>query len=88
MNPRGLPKRSIPAPCRITPPHSEPDTISSDSMDDLFRIQLSQVNQCLDKFQREFQKSRGEMGEGSSGRSPFTQEIQDNLYPSTSGYRH
>ena len=69
---RGLLEQSIPAPCRITLPRSEPDTISSDSTDDSFRIQLSQVNQRLDEFQREFQKSRSESNKGGSGDSHFT----------------
>lgn len=70
-----------PTPYRITPPCSELNTISSDSADDSFRVQLSHVNQRLDKFQHEFQKSRSKLNEGGSGGSPFTQEIQDKPIP-------
>ena len=50
-------------------------------MDDLFRMQLSWVNHRLDEFQRELQKSRSELNEGSSGGSPFVQEIQEKPVP-------
>ncbi|RWV83334.1 hypothetical protein GW17_00055077 [Ensete ventricosum] len=45
---------------------SEPDAASSDSTD-LVREQLCQVNQRLDEVQREFVKSKEEVGETSKG---------------------
>ncbi|XP_009419096.2 uncharacterized protein LOC103999155 [Musa acuminata AAA Group] len=80
-DPRGPPGQNIPMPYRATLPHLEPNTISSDSADDSLRAQLSRVNQRLDVFQSEFQKSRSKSSEGGSGRSPFTQEVQDKPVP-------
>ena len=49
--------------------------------DDSLRAQLSRVNQCLDEFKREFQKSPSESSKGGSGKSPFTKEVQDKSVP-------
>ncbi|RRT79599.1 hypothetical protein B296_00005181 [Ensete ventricosum] len=59
---------------------SEPDAVSSDSTDSM-REQLRQVNQRLDEVQREFVKSKEEVGETSKGGSPFVPEIQDKPVP-------
>ncbi|RWW87045.1 hypothetical protein BHE74_00004140 [Ensete ventricosum] len=45
------------------------------------REQLRQVNQRLDEVQREFVKSKEEVGETSKGGSPFVPEIQDKPVP-------
>ncbi|RZS10690.1 hypothetical protein BHM03_00041949 [Ensete ventricosum] len=50
------------------------DAISSDSTDSVGE-QLRQVNQRLDEVQREFVKSKEEIGESSKGGSPFVPEI-------------
>lgn len=59
----------------------EPDTLLSNSTDDSFRAQLCLVNQCIYEVQRVFHKLKEELGEGSSVRSPFVQEIQDRPIP-------
>ncbi|RWV94825.1 hypothetical protein GW17_00042601 [Ensete ventricosum] len=56
------------------------DTLSSDSTDSI-RKQLRQVNQRLDEVQKEFIKSKEELGETSKGRSPFVSEIHDKPIP-------
>ncbi|RWV90843.1 hypothetical protein GW17_00046922 [Ensete ventricosum] len=61
----------------------ELDTLSSDSTHSL-REQLRQVNQKLDEVQKEFIKSKEELGECSKGGSPFVPEIQDKLIPTNS----
>lgn len=70
-----VPERSAPMSHQVVPPFPKPDTLSSDSIDDSFRAELSLVNRCIDEFQHEFHKSRGEAKESNSGGSPFTQEI-------------
>ncbi|RZR93357.1 hypothetical protein BHM03_00021852 [Ensete ventricosum] len=52
----------------------ESDTLSSDSTNSL-KAQLRQVNRRLDDVQKEFTKSKEEMGESSKGGSLFTPEI-------------
>ncbi|RWV76799.1 hypothetical protein GW17_00062474 [Ensete ventricosum] len=56
----------------------ELDILSSDSVDSL-RAQLPRVNQRLDEVQKEFIKSKEELGESSKGSSPFVPQIQDKL---------
>ncbi|RZS09028.1 hypothetical protein BHM03_00040074, partial [Ensete ventricosum] len=41
------------------------------------RAQLRLITRCLDEVQREFVKSKEELGESTSVGSPFVQEIQD-----------
>ncbi|RRT57080.1 hypothetical protein B296_00027580 [Ensete ventricosum] len=65
-----------------TPP--EPDVVSSDSTNSV-REQLRQVNQRLDEVQRDFVRSKEEVGETIKGRSPFVPKIQDKPVPS--GFR-
>ena len=74
-DPRGPPEQNAPAFGRATLSHLEPDTISSNSLDDSLRAQLSQVNQWLDAFQRELQRSQGESSKGATGGSPFTPKV-------------
>ncbi|RRT47532.1 hypothetical protein B296_00021609 [Ensete ventricosum] len=52
----------------------ESNTLSSDSTNSL-KAQLHQVNRRLDDVQKEFTKSKEEMGESSKGGSLFTPEI-------------
>ncbi|RWW14425.1 hypothetical protein GW17_00021808 [Ensete ventricosum] len=61
-----------PAPTANTPTHSLPelDTLSSDSIDSL-RAQLCLMNRRLDEVQKEFVKSKEELEESSTARSPF-----------------
>ena len=80
-DPRGPLGQNIHATCRVTLPHLESDTISSDSADDSLRARLSRVNQHLDEFQHEFRKSRSESNEDGLGGSPFTQKVQDKPVP-------
>ncbi|RWV83229.1 hypothetical protein GW17_00055193 [Ensete ventricosum] len=47
----------------------EPDVVSSDSTNSM-REQLRQVNQRIDKVQRDFVRSKEEVGETTKGRSP------------------
>ncbi|RZR82623.1 hypothetical protein BHM03_00009075 [Ensete ventricosum] len=54
----------------------EPDVVSSDSTNSV-REQLHQVNQRLDEVQRDFVRSKEEVGETTKGRSPFAPEILD-----------
>ncbi|RWW01711.1 hypothetical protein GW17_00035232 [Ensete ventricosum] len=58
----------------------EPDVISSDSTD-FVKEQIRQVNQRLDDVQREFVKSKEELGESSKGGSSFVPEIQGKPIP-------
>ncbi|RRT58221.1 hypothetical protein B296_00018420 [Ensete ventricosum] len=64
----------------ITYVPSDLDVISSDSTNSV-REQLRKVNQRLDEVQREYIKSKEEVGESVKGRSPFVPEIQDRLVP-------
>ncbi|RZR86908.1 hypothetical protein BHM03_00014207 [Ensete ventricosum] len=66
--------RSMSPPRGSTPTTLELDTFSSDSAD-LLRAQLRQVNQRLDKVQKEFVKSKEELGESSKDGSLFVPEI-------------
>ncbi|RRT61307.1 hypothetical protein B296_00027992 [Ensete ventricosum] len=59
---------------------SKLDAISSYSIDSVGE-QLRQVNQRLDEVQREFVKSKEEIGESSKGGSPFVPEILDKPIP-------
>ncbi|RRT50049.1 hypothetical protein B296_00027117 [Ensete ventricosum] len=61
-----------------TPP--EPDVVSLDSTNSM-REQLRQVNYRLDEVQRDFVKSKEEIGETTKGGSPFVPEIQDKPIP-------
>ncbi|RWW53853.1 hypothetical protein BHE74_00039613 [Ensete ventricosum] len=56
----------------------KPYVISSDSTNSV-KEQIRQLNQRLDEVQREFVKSKGELGESSKGRSPFVPVIQEKL---------
>ncbi|RWW63586.1 hypothetical protein BHE74_00029219, partial [Ensete ventricosum] len=58
----------------------ELDTLPSDSTDSL-RAQLRNVNQRLDKVQKEVTKSKEEAGESLKGGSSFTPGIQDKPIP-------
>ncbi|RRT64315.1 hypothetical protein B296_00015063 [Ensete ventricosum] len=60
----------------------EPDVVSSDSTNSV-REQLRQVNQRLDEVQRDFVRSKEEVGETTKGRSPFAPEILDKPIPSS-----
>ncbi|RRT70283.1 hypothetical protein B296_00032361 [Ensete ventricosum] len=62
-----------------TPP--EPDVDSSYSTNSV-REQFRQVNQRLDEVQRDFVKSKEEVGETTKGGSPFVPKIQDKPVPS------
>ncbi|RRT76471.1 hypothetical protein B296_00006353 [Ensete ventricosum] len=64
---------------RILP---EPDVVSSDSTNSV-REQLRQVNQRLDEVQRNFVRSKEEVGETTKGGSPFAPKILDKLIPSS-----
>ncbi|RZS21414.1 hypothetical protein BHM03_00054049 [Ensete ventricosum] len=64
----------------------EPDIISSDSTNSV-REQLRQVNQRLDEVQRDFIRSKEEVGETNKGGSPFAPEILDKPIPPVSDYR-
>ncbi|XP_065017177.1 uncharacterized protein LOC135643766 [Musa acuminata AAA Group] len=75
------PTRASPAPSRAARRRPEPDTVSSDSADSFLKVQFSQVNRRLDEFRRELQRSRDESSEGTSGGSPFVQEIQEKPIP-------
>ncbi|XP_064962889.1 uncharacterized protein LOC135611252 [Musa acuminata AAA Group] len=77
----GSPTRVSPAPSRAARRRPEPDTVSSDSTDSFLKVQFSQVNRRLDEFRRELQRSRDESSEGTSGGSPFVQEIQEKPIP-------
>ncbi|RWW73964.1 hypothetical protein BHE74_00018115, partial [Ensete ventricosum] len=59
----------------------EPDVVSSDSTNSV-REQLRQVNQRLDEVQKDFVRSKEEVGETTKGRSSFTPEILDKPIPS------
>ncbi|RZR95115.1 hypothetical protein BHM03_00023924, partial [Ensete ventricosum] len=61
------------------PPES--DVVSSDSTNST-REQLRQVNQRLDEVQRDFVRSKEEVGETTKGGSPFAPEIRDKPIPS------
>ncbi|RZS06182.1 hypothetical protein BHM03_00036814, partial [Ensete ventricosum] len=63
-----------------TPP--EPNVVSSDSTNSV-REQLHQVNQRLDEVQRDFVRSKEEVGETTKGGSPFTPKILDKPIPSS-----
>ncbi|RWW62632.1 hypothetical protein BHE74_00030242 [Ensete ventricosum] len=60
------------------PPES--DVVSSDSTNSV-REQLRQVNQRLDEVQKDFVKSKEEVGETTKDGSPFAPEILDKTYP-------
>ncbi|RWW81438.1 hypothetical protein BHE74_00010194 [Ensete ventricosum] len=60
----------------------EPDVVSSDSTNSV-REQLRQVNQRLDEVQRDFVRSKEEVGETTKGGSPFAPEILDKPIPSS-----
>ncbi|RRT49253.1 hypothetical protein B296_00027495 [Ensete ventricosum] len=60
----------------------EPDVVSSDSTNSV-REQLPQVNQRLDEVQRDFVRSKEEVGETTKGGSPFAPEILDKPIPSS-----
>ncbi|RRT78009.1 hypothetical protein B296_00012576 [Ensete ventricosum] len=60
----------------------EPDVVSSDSTNSV-REQLCQVNQRLDEVQRDFVRSKEEVGETTKGGSPFALEILDKPIPSS-----
>ncbi|RRT32222.1 hypothetical protein B296_00047473 [Ensete ventricosum] len=60
----------------------ELDVVSSDSTN-LVREQLCQVNQRLDEVQRDFVRSKEEVGETTKGGSPFAPEILDKPIPSS-----
>ncbi|RWW83400.1 hypothetical protein BHE74_00008094 [Ensete ventricosum] len=70
------------APTASTSIHSlpDPDTLSFDSLDSL-RAQLRLMNQYIDKIQKEFIKSKEELGESSMGGSPFVPEGIPNAHP-------
>ncbi|RZS00501.1 hypothetical protein BHM03_00030207 [Ensete ventricosum] len=61
-------------------PHS--DVVSSDSTNSV-REQLRQVNQRLDEVQRDFVRSKEEVGETTKDGSPFAPEILDKPIPSS-----
>lgn len=57
------------------------ETQSVDSMDVSLRIQLRKIDQCLNEMQY-VQQSKGENPiDPTLGRSPFTQNIQEELIP-------
>ncbi|RWW08624.1 hypothetical protein GW17_00027927 [Ensete ventricosum] len=60
----------------------EPDVVSSDSTNSV-KEQLRQVNQRLDEIQRDFVRSKEEVGETTKGGSPFAPEILDKPIPSS-----
>ncbi|RWW55566.1 hypothetical protein BHE74_00037790 [Ensete ventricosum] len=60
----------------------EPDVVSSDSTNSV-REQLRQVNQRIDEVQRDFVRSKEEIGETTKGGSPFAPEILDKPIPSS-----
>ncbi|RRT42978.1 hypothetical protein B296_00021956 [Ensete ventricosum] len=60
----------------------ESDVVSSDSTNSV-REQLRQVNQRLDEVQRDFVRSKEEVGETTKGGSPFAPEILDKPIPSS-----
>ncbi|RRT42710.1 hypothetical protein B296_00050773 [Ensete ventricosum] len=67
-------------------PHRPPTKVTSDNLNaslvqPVSQEQLRQVNQRLDEVQREFDKSKEEIGESSKGGSPFIPEIQDKPVP-------
>ncbi|RWV76912.1 hypothetical protein GW17_00062336, partial [Ensete ventricosum] len=60
----------------------EPDVVSLDSTNSV-REQLRQVNRRLDEVQRDFVRSKEEVGETTKGGSPFAPEILDKPIPSS-----
>ncbi|RZR93180.1 hypothetical protein BHM03_00021617 [Ensete ventricosum] len=60
----------------------EPDVVSSDSTNSV-REQLRQVNQRINEVQRDFIRSKEEVGETTKGGSPFAPEILDKPIPSS-----
>ncbi|RRT31259.1 hypothetical protein B296_00049413 [Ensete ventricosum] len=60
----------------------EPDVVSLDSTNSV-REQLCQVNQRIDEVQRDFVRSKEEVGETTKGGSPFALEILDKPIPSS-----
>ncbi|RRT40262.1 hypothetical protein B296_00057784 [Ensete ventricosum] len=60
----------------------EPNVVSSDSTNSV-REQLRQVNQRIDEDQRDFVRSKEEVGETTKGGSPFAPEILDKPIPSS-----
>ncbi|RWW60640.1 hypothetical protein BHE74_00032358 [Ensete ventricosum] len=60
----------------------ESDVVSSDSTNSE-REQLRQVNQRLNEVQRDFVRSKEEVGETTKGESPFAPEILDKPIPSS-----
>ncbi|RRT67848.1 hypothetical protein B296_00007838 [Ensete ventricosum] len=67
------PARSVSHP---PPRPPELDTLSFDSMDSL-REQLHQVSQRLDEVEKEFVKSKEDLGESFKGGFLFVPKIQD-----------
>ncbi|RWV87758.1 hypothetical protein GW17_00050220, partial [Ensete ventricosum] len=59
----------------------EPDVVSSDSTNSV-REQFRQVNQRINEVQRDFVRSKEEVGETTKGGSPFAPEILDKPIPS------
>ncbi|RRT75104.1 hypothetical protein B296_00011140 [Ensete ventricosum] len=59
----------------------EPDVVSSDSTNSV-REQFRQVNQRIDEVQRDFVRSKEEVGETTKGGSPFAPQILDKPIPS------
>ncbi|RZS08369.1 hypothetical protein BHM03_00039339 [Ensete ventricosum] len=60
----------------------ESDVVSSDSTNSV-REQLRQVNQRLNEVQRDFVRSKEEVGETTKGESSFAPEILDKPIPSS-----
>ncbi|RZR91513.1 hypothetical protein BHM03_00019637 [Ensete ventricosum] len=58
-----------------------PDVVSSDSTNSM--REFRQVNQRLDEVQRDFVRSKEEVGETTKGGSPFAPEILDKPIPSS-----
>ncbi|RRT57170.1 hypothetical protein B296_00027663 [Ensete ventricosum] len=61
---------------------SKPDVVSLYSTNSV-REQLRKVNQRLDKVQRDFVRSKKEVGETTKGGSPFAPEILEKPIPSS-----
>ncbi|RWV81058.1 hypothetical protein GW17_00057561 [Ensete ventricosum] len=76
-NPNALVSQSLSRSWNIVRIPSESDTVSSDSTNSM-REQLRQVNQRLDEVQRDFVKSKEEVGETSKGESPFVSRFKTN----------
>ncbi|RRT32779.1 hypothetical protein B296_00050343, partial [Ensete ventricosum] len=59
----------------------KPDVVSSDSTNSV--RELCQINQRIDEVQRDFVRSKEEVGETTKGGSPFAPEILDKPIPSS-----